>query len=340
MKTKITNQINFQKIALLLVISLTIIACGKDDNPDKNPIADTNYPKTYFDIPGAGFSDEKLPVSNSSTLMVEEVQGNGIVLAGGSNSLAITASGAPSTLIIGVQDVQGFYFATFDDLGGKGVNIESVMASIQLLIGQEAASNFTLAIAVGDGEGNFSEYSYLPVNLMEAGTGLLQISMSWNQPNDVDLHLIEPNGEEIYYGSSISGNGGQLDVDSNAACSLDNINNENIFYEDNSSVTIEEGEYEVLINLWSNCSVDGNTDYIVTVYYDGALIATTQGINPYNGSFSPDDDMNDPTSVLKFNISGTAPKGVAGTESSQSIKAYKFNFKSSDHGGVLSPEKM
>ena len=49
---------------------------------------------------------------------------------------------------------------------------------------------------------------------------------------DVDLHLIEPNGGHIYYGNRRSSNGGFLDIDSNPDCSIDGVNNENIYYQE------------------------------------------------------------------------------------------------------------
>lgn len=338
MKTK-TIQNNYQRILLIFLVLLTAFSCSKDDDSNQEN-ATSDFPQIYFDVPEADFRNEELPTSNSELLTIEAVQGNSIILAGGSNSLAITATGEPTKLIVGVEGVKGFYHAPYGDLGGRGVSIEELVASINLLIGQDATSSFTIAIAVGDEQGNLSDYYYLPVNLMEAGTGLLQISCSWNQPNDVDLHLIEPDGDHIYFGNSNSDNGGQLDVDSNAACNLDNINNENIYYEDNSSVTIEEGEYEVLVDLWSNCNVEGNTEYIVTAYYDGVLIATTEGSNPNNGSFVPTDDANASTSVMKFTIGNTAPRNATEATTTTHFKAYKFHFKNAGNTTVLSPEKM
>ena len=159
---------------------------------------------------------------------------------------------------------------------------------------------------------------------MQAGTGLLQVSLSWDQENDVDLHLIDPSGEEIYYGNPVSVTGGQLDVDSNAGCSIDNINNENIYYEDSSDVTIPSGEYEVLVNLWSNCSVASNTNYTVVAYYGGNLIGTTSGSNPNDGVLTP--NTSEMVSVMKFNISGSAPKSSGNQNQLSMPNLYKFSF--------------
>src|SRR5207237_4273195 len=43
-------------------------------------------------------------------------------------------------------------------------------------------------------------------------TGDVQVSVSWDAPSDVDLHVVDPSGEEIFYGNPASASGGQLDV--------------------------------------------------------------------------------------------------------------------------------
>ena len=54
--------------------------------------------------------------------------------------------------------------------------------------------------------------------LLEAAggkSGQLHFVLTWQQETDLDLHCIDPNGEEIYYGhkKAIKGSGGELDVD-------------------------------------------------------------------------------------------------------------------------------
>lgn len=324
------NNRNFFRLGKYIVLFLfmggVIASCSKDsDTPEENLVNRADFEQNYFNISNGDFNGRAMPASNSQSLEILNLNGNSTVLAGGSNLINIMGSENATQVIVGVKDQNGYFTVPMvADRNGANRGTMS-MSDLRLLIGQGVAGTFTISFSVSDGQGNFSVYEYLIVNLMDAGTGLLQVSLSWDQFNDVDLHLIDPNGEEIYYGNPTSATGGQLDVDSNAACNIDEINNENIYYEDSPEVTIPYGEYEVLVDLWSNCDIVPSTNYTVVVYYGGELIATTEGMNPFAGVLAP--DTTEMVSIMKFNIdSPPAPRG-SGTSAQPSLnKGYKFSF--------------
>jgi hypothetical protein len=103
-------------------------------------------------------------------------------------------------------------------------------------------------------------------------TSNVQVSVSWDAPSDVDLHVVDPSGTEIYYGNSSSPTGGQLDVDSNPACSIDGRQIENIRWPGSAPA----GLYTVRVDYWDACGV-GQTNYLVTVK-NGSSTQTFRGI--------------------------------------------------------------
>jgi hypothetical protein len=64
----------------------------------------------------------------------------------------------------------------------------------------------------------------------ELGTGDIQITLRWESSADLDLHVTEPNGTEIWYSDKgPTSTGGRLDVDSNVGCE-ENGSVENVFW--------------------------------------------------------------------------------------------------------------
>jgi len=80
--------------------------------------------------------------------------------------------------------------------------------------------------------------------------GDLRCSLSWFNYDDLDLHMTEPNGFNIYYGNKMSRNTfGNLDVDMNAVCRQSRSSVENIAYPKKSKMI--EGIYKLVVNQFS-----------------------------------------------------------------------------------------
>ena len=79
---------------------------------------------------------------------------------------------------------------------------------------------------------NVAEAATIERRLGEAAAkgGDIQISLSWNNYNDLDLHCVDPKGEEIWFSHTISAQtGGVLDVDRNAQAPYTPTPVENIY---------------------------------------------------------------------------------------------------------------
>lgn len=105
------------------------------------------------------------------------------------------------------------------------------------------------------------------------GTGDVQITLRWDSPVDLDLHVTDPAGEEVWYLSPASASGGQLDVDANGTCSNDPPV-ENIFWPTGGA---PGGDYEVSVVYYGSCDSTGAVNYEVVVLVDGRVVDTRTG---------------------------------------------------------------
>ena len=84
------------------------------------------------------------------------------------------------------------------------------------------------------------------------GTGLIQTTLRWSTTDDLDLEVIDPSNQRVFFGNKKVASGGELDVDSNAGCQ-NTITNpvENIFWPQTGA---PPGNYVVRVNLYQRCA--------------------------------------------------------------------------------------
>jgi hypothetical protein len=101
------------------------------------------------------------------------------------------------------------------------------------------------------------------------GTGDVQVTLRWQGDADLDLHVLDPGGEEIWFQSPQSSSGGILDVDANGNC--EGVRNpiENIYWPKGQAPS---GDYSVAVIYYQACGRTEPTDYEVTVTLDGKVI--------------------------------------------------------------------
>jgi hypothetical protein len=79
--------------------------------------------------------------------------------------------------------------------------------------------------------------------VINGGKGDVKVTLSWNNLADVDLHVIDPYNEEIYYFHKSSASGGILDMDNRYG-----YGPENIFWPAGGAPT---GTYKVYVNFYN-----------------------------------------------------------------------------------------
>lgn len=139
----------------------------------------------------------------------------------------------------------------------------------------QGISTFTIAAlpapAAGQGKesaGGGAGFSDVDERLRRAGakSGDVQISLAWNNGNDLDLHVVAPSGERIFFNDRKSTCRGELDVDMNAAGPQSNRPVENIFWPDGAA---PKGRFAVLVHHYKNHGSRDPTQYHVVVKVDG-----------------------------------------------------------------------
>ena len=198
---------------------------------------------------------------------------NGSVIPGGSALVSLSGDQQFTTVIVSVAGATGYYQLT----------LPTASATAQLLVSlAQSLTGSSLNWQFGAGTGNaVGPYTNTPASIVAVGTGDVQVTLAWNTVADVDLHVIDPSGEEIYYAHSQAASGGQLDLDSNAGCTSDGPRNENITWPTNGAPS---GNYRVLVDYWASCTAT-STAYSVTVNVKG------QSPQTFTGTYTGDGDQ-------------------------------------------------
>ena len=202
------------------------------------------------------------------------VPAQGTAVNGGSAAVQVDAGADFNTVIVAMAGADGYYVLA----------LPAGTSTADLILGLSPdlpTGTQRLQYAVGDGT-TIGAYSEQALRLFRVGTGDVQVSISWTGASDVDLHVFDPSGEEVYWANRTAASGGELDLDSNPGCQIDNTNNENIVW---ATGTAPTGDYRVVVDYWSDCGVP-RSDYVVTVALTG------QQPQIFTGSFVGDDTEN------------------------------------------------
>lgn len=202
---------------------------------------------------------------------------------------------ASPSFVIGLEGDTGYHTVIGTDPDGDGVYDVTVQVA-----GESSQSSLVLSVALMDAMGNVGDYSSLTIPIILSGTGDVKVTLSFDRVHDLDLHVIEPNGEEISFTNDASATGGKLDLDSGSNCMPSAANTENIFWPPGGA---PPGEYVVLVQNYQQCTA-GPIEFTVRVAYDTV-------INTYTGSF-PDGSASETGTpanlyeVVRF-VRGVAP---------------------------------
>ena len=141
-----------------------------------------------------------------------------------------------------------------------------------------------LASSVAEIE-NMSEEVNSTTAALEHGYGDVQITLTWSNTADLDLHVFDPNNEEIFWNHPYSASNGVLDVDD-----IDGFGPENIYWAQGEA---PNGEYKVYVHHYPWTDQPSNSNYSV-------LITAFGETKSFSGSISYDQTIH----IVDFNHNG------------------------------------
>jgi len=265
----------FKKIilaaSLVLATALTI-SCGQHWDDFLNSMSASFNALTSNNLlqnQRLGFtssSEEGVPSGNANVIKDVKISGNAI--NGGSTSITVTSSEELEELYLQIGDEAGYYRWILDpeDLISSNPDyVYFIVLEFNRSLGDEG--NYVPFVVSGKTKGGeITVEQEKELKVEKAKSGKMQISVSWDINDDVDLHVFTPSGVELYYGTRETGN---PDIDSNPACDIDGINSENVYFD-----VLEPGDYKVEVHLYQKCS-GSNADgarYYVTANIKGQFI--------------------------------------------------------------------
>ena len=322
------NSTRFFFFTICLIASLFCIV-GCDNNGNDVPQVNDVLVDVRIGEVAAQFVEGGFPEGDVS-IRVPECAGSNEVVRGGAMVFQVGVSDSTSQLVVGLDgEFNGYYVLDVSGAdGGVSSKIEPSRRGILyskkyskaenlspfVMNGSSSSGIYTLLITTTSDE-ELEEFVLLvsaseedvfappctqtvKVNETAQSSSDLQVSLNWNAPIDMDLHIETPDENDIYYGQEIGQNGGTLDLDSNAGCSIDNINNENITWAEQEPAC---GEHVVRVDLWSACAQQGPFNFAVTVNQRG-------DVQTFQGSFDADEETQggafDGRVITKVNVCG------------------------------------
>jgi len=142
--------------------------------------------------------------------------------------------------------------------------------------------------------------------------GELRTSLSWYNYDDLDIHVVEPGGNTIYFSSKLSATSGRLDVDMNAGFTQSRTPVENIIWTDKAKM--KEGTYKVYVHNFTRRENTGG----------GFAVQIECGGETFDFEFKTNPKNNEKQAIVEFEYSKTDGIKFKGETKSNMVSKDKF----------------
>jgi hypothetical protein len=244
----------------------------------------------YMRIAGAQFVAGPMPASSPSgpnVLSIDLVNTN-IYPNLPDDSIAGALSPTATAAAIGMQGDSGYWIVVAGAPGFTTPNDPSYAATAEFS-GGIVAGDYTLVVRAVDAQGTFGPPTTQILTATAAPpteplpTGQLVVTLTWNNDTNLDLHVVDPEGFDLFWGDQSTqppfsfeqadgGSYGAIDDDSNANCVIDGLDREDVVWKGAPPA----GAYTVRVDAASLCG-QPIAYWTVRVVLQGTTIAEASG---------------------------------------------------------------
>ena len=250
------------------------------------------------------------------------ISGSGTIVTGGSFFLdVVPESGAPiDTLLISIEHEAAGYYEI--DLPGKAASYRLVGAVPYDLDQTRVASSIGLCVTTVHAIDRVGETQCHRVYIADIAPVVsrdVQVTLSWDADSNLDLQVVDPNGNEVAR-SSVQGEQDPV-KDSNEGCERtgatpDGIRNEQVAW---TAGSVPAGVYTVRVNYQASCGA-AETNYVLRVNNE-AETSTFSGTLTGTGNYT------------EFVTTLTVADGMAPPE----LPGKPLNYAGGDQAFILNP---
>ncbi len=244
----------------------------------------------YMQLPGAQFIRGPMPQGSAAGPNVDQVTlvNNNIWAGLQTDPIGGAMDPSATAAAIGLQGDVGYWIVVAGPPGVATPTDPSFSANAVFSQGIILGS-YTLVVEAVDGNGHFGPPStqilVAETNPLDPpATGDLVVTLTWDTESNLGLHVVDPNGTDIYWGNQSSqppfsfnqsdgGSYGYIDYDSNANCVIDGLRREDVLWPDPPP----SGQYIVRVDAPSLCG-QPIANWTVRVVLEGNAITQASGV--------------------------------------------------------------
>lgn len=310
-------------LLLMAMFAIQLQSCSSGDEAAESV---SELEKNYLSIENAVYNQGAIPEATTQDTL-DGIDMSTQVMNGAMNYITVVTEKSVRKFFVGIKGVDGYF--EYEPIRTRA-SIDYNTYVIPVMMSLSYTGNTTLILSGQLENGDITTPVENDIFYIETMPGAIEVKLAFSNSKDVDLHLYTPSGEHIYFGNR----GGTfqkedgtevtygLDIDSNAGCSLDHINKENIYIPDG---LVENGTYTVVVDMFENCERSVPTSWSIVARYQGELITPDSGVNPASGVYPVGAGNGDMTRVMTFTINGETRSPMRSMIRRNTFKAFPLS---------------